>query len=112
MKAATWPRAEPLEERLLHVDPASGELHDARVADLPRLLAPGDVLVVNDAATLPVVSRSSCACSRGSRATTNGARCCSVPVISTRRPSIDRRRRRCCRVRASRSARTPHCTRP
>jgi S-adenosylmethionine:tRNA ribosyltransferase-isomerase len=53
MKAATWPRAEPLAERLLHIDPASGELHDAQIADLPRFLAPGDVLVVNDAATLP-----------------------------------------------------------
>lgn len=39
-------------ERLLVVD-AAGALGDARLADLPSLLAPGDLLVVNDAATLP-----------------------------------------------------------
>src|SRR5262245_9098525 len=57
MNAATWPRAAPLAERLLHIDPASGELRDARIADLPGLLAPGDVLVVNGAATLPASLR-------------------------------------------------------
>jgi S-adenosylmethionine:tRNA ribosyltransferase-isomerase len=53
MIPARWPREEPLRERLLHVDPRSGSLRDARIADLPALLRPGDVLVVNDAATLP-----------------------------------------------------------
>jgi S-adenosylmethionine:tRNA ribosyltransferase-isomerase len=53
MHAATWPRPEPLEERLLVVDPAHEQLRDARVRDLPALLAPGDALIVNDAATLP-----------------------------------------------------------
>jgi S-adenosylmethionine:tRNA ribosyltransferase-isomerase len=53
MIPARWPREEPLHERLLHVDPRSGSLRDARVADLPSILRPGDVLVVNDAATLP-----------------------------------------------------------
>ncbi len=50
---AAWPRAQPLEERLLHVDPAQGILRDRRIGELPELLEPGDVLVVNDAATLP-----------------------------------------------------------
>ena len=53
MIPARWPRKEPLRERLLHVDPRSGSLRDARVSDLPALLRPGDALVVNDAATLP-----------------------------------------------------------
>jgi S-adenosylmethionine:tRNA ribosyltransferase-isomerase len=39
--------------RLLVIDPASGELVDRHPDDLPELLVPGDVLVVNDAATLP-----------------------------------------------------------
>jgi len=50
---ATWPRDERVEDRLLVIDPASGELRDARVHELPRHLAPGDLLVLNDAATLP-----------------------------------------------------------
>jgi S-adenosylmethionine:tRNA ribosyltransferase-isomerase len=53
MSPATWPRSAPLDERLLQIDPRSGELRDRRVRDLPRLLAPGDLLIVNDAATLP-----------------------------------------------------------
>ena len=53
MKPATWPRDDALGERLLHLDLASGSLRDARIADLPALLRRGDVLVVNDAATLP-----------------------------------------------------------
>jgi S-adenosylmethionine:tRNA ribosyltransferase-isomerase len=55
--AATWPREHPEEERLLHVDPARGRFTDVRVADLPERLAPGDLLVVNDAATLPASLR-------------------------------------------------------
>jgi S-adenosylmethionine:tRNA ribosyltransferase-isomerase len=50
---ATWPRAERLEERLLQVDLRAGALRDARVRDLPRMLRSGDLLVMNDAATLP-----------------------------------------------------------
>lgn len=53
MTPATWPRDEVTDDRLLVVRPASGELRDARVRDLPRHLAPGDLLVLNDAATLP-----------------------------------------------------------
>ncbi|HWW92865.1 MAG TPA: S-adenosylmethionine:tRNA ribosyltransferase-isomerase [Vicinamibacteria bacterium] len=53
MTPATWPRAEPDTARLLRIDPARHTLSDARVADLPRILRAGDLLVVNDAATLP-----------------------------------------------------------
>ncbi len=53
MTPATWPRDEPLDERLLVVDPRAGDWRDARVRDLPRHLSAGDLLVVNDAATVP-----------------------------------------------------------
>ena len=53
MKPATWPRDDALRDRLLHLELASRTLRDARIADLPALLRRGDVLVVNDAATLP-----------------------------------------------------------
>ena len=53
MTPATWPRDEPLDERLLVLDPRAGDWRDARVRDLPRHLSPGDLLVVNDAATVP-----------------------------------------------------------
>lgn len=38
--------------RLLYL-PASGELRDRQFADLPKLLEPGDLLVVNDTAVIP-----------------------------------------------------------
>ncbi|MEZ4235510.1 MAG: S-adenosylmethionine:tRNA ribosyltransferase-isomerase [Myxococcota bacterium] len=38
---------------LLHVDPTAGRFALRRVDALPELLQPGDLLVVNDAATLP-----------------------------------------------------------
>jgi S-adenosylmethionine:tRNA ribosyltransferase-isomerase len=50
---ATWPRGEPLDERMLVVDVRAKSIGDSRVADLPEFLGRGDVLVVNDAATLP-----------------------------------------------------------
>jgi S-adenosylmethionine:tRNA ribosyltransferase-isomerase len=53
VRAATWPREQPSDERLLHLDLRTGALRDGRVADLPSLLRAGDLLVVNDAATLP-----------------------------------------------------------
>jgi S-adenosylmethionine:tRNA ribosyltransferase-isomerase len=40
-------------ERLLVIDPLTNRFGDYRISELPRLLGPGDVLVVNDAATLP-----------------------------------------------------------
>lgn len=52
MSPAPWPRPQ-VEERLLHVDPALGTLRDRRIGELQELLEGGDVLVVNDAATLP-----------------------------------------------------------
>ncbi|MCA9569008.1 MAG: S-adenosylmethionine:tRNA ribosyltransferase-isomerase, partial [Myxococcales bacterium] len=52
MTAALLPRS-VFVQRLLVVDPASGRTVDAGFADLPSFLGPGDVLVVNDAATLP-----------------------------------------------------------
>jgi S-adenosylmethionine:tRNA ribosyltransferase-isomerase len=45
------------ELRLLHVDPAHGKLGDFSFDELPELLAPGDLVVVNDAATLPASLR-------------------------------------------------------
>jgi S-adenosylmethionine:tRNA ribosyltransferase-isomerase len=53
MKAATAPRPRPLEERLLWIDSRRGVFEDRRLAELPALLRRGDLLVVNDAATLP-----------------------------------------------------------
>ena len=50
---AAWPVAEAGAARLLHVDPARAAIRDARVSDLTSLLRPGDLLVLNDAATLP-----------------------------------------------------------
>jgi S-adenosylmethionine:tRNA ribosyltransferase-isomerase len=52
MKAATTPVQRPHDARLLHAD-AAGHLHHAPRTALPRLLRPGDLLVANDAATLP-----------------------------------------------------------
>jgi S-adenosylmethionine:tRNA ribosyltransferase-isomerase len=51
LRPAAWPRDGDV--RLLHVDLSAGRWSDLRMSDLPRLLRPGDLLVVNDAATLP-----------------------------------------------------------
>jgi S-adenosylmethionine:tRNA ribosyltransferase-isomerase len=53
VKTAAWPRDESEAERLLVVDPEAGSLADRAVRDLPSLLRSGDLLVLNDAATLP-----------------------------------------------------------
>ncbi|HEV3190842.1 MAG TPA: S-adenosylmethionine:tRNA ribosyltransferase-isomerase [Polyangiaceae bacterium] len=53
MTPARWPRDEPLDDRLLVVDPRSDAWFDSHVRDLPHWLLPGDLLVVNDAATVP-----------------------------------------------------------
>jgi S-adenosylmethionine:tRNA ribosyltransferase-isomerase len=53
MAPATWPRERPLDERMLCIDPPAGTFEDARLGDLPRFLRRGDLLVVNDAATVP-----------------------------------------------------------
>ena len=54
MRAATAARVEPAADRLLVVGRG---LEDHRVDDLPSLLRAGDLLVVNDAATLPASLR-------------------------------------------------------
>lgn len=41
------------EQRLLAIDPESELVRSGTIRDLPQLLEPGDVLVLNDAATLP-----------------------------------------------------------
>ncbi|HKP59879.1 MAG TPA: S-adenosylmethionine:tRNA ribosyltransferase-isomerase [Polyangiales bacterium] len=53
MIAAGTPRDDRDRTRLLVVDPRSGQRQDARIADLPRFTRSGDLLVLNDAATLP-----------------------------------------------------------
>ena len=53
MTPAAAPRARPRDARLLAVDRRTGAFRDSRLADLPSLLDPGDLLVVNDAGTLP-----------------------------------------------------------
>lgn len=52
MRAASKPRSVH-EHRVLVVDGVSGEMHVARSSELATLFEPGDLLVVNDAATLP-----------------------------------------------------------
>jgi S-adenosylmethionine:tRNA ribosyltransferase-isomerase len=53
MTPATWPRDDPRATRLLAIDPAAGTVADRRIGDLRDLLVEGDLVVVNDAATLP-----------------------------------------------------------
>jgi len=79
MQPAAWPRRDASATRLLHVDPAAGRrtaraagrhpaavtpegsrrrgFVDGRIGDLRVLLREGDLLVVNDAATLPASLR-------------------------------------------------------
>lgn len=53
MNPAEWPRDDRASELLLDVDVATGRLHHLTLRDLPRVLDPGDVVVLNDAATIP-----------------------------------------------------------
>jgi S-adenosylmethionine:tRNA ribosyltransferase-isomerase len=53
MSPATWPRESPLSERLLVVDPTCDCTADRTVGDLAAFVRPGDLVVVNDSATLP-----------------------------------------------------------
>jgi len=53
VKAATRPPASPSALRLLWVDPAGAQASDHAVGSLAHALRPGDLLVLNDAATLP-----------------------------------------------------------
>jgi S-adenosylmethionine:tRNA ribosyltransferase-isomerase len=53
MTPAAWPRGDRLDTRLLHVESGGSAFADLAFEALPSLLARGDLLVVNDAATLP-----------------------------------------------------------
>jgi S-adenosylmethionine:tRNA ribosyltransferase-isomerase len=57
MKPASWPRAAPLEEGLVVVDPQAGNVEIRKVGDLAALVSARDLIVVNDAATLPASLR-------------------------------------------------------
>jgi len=57
VRPAVWPRDGRRETRLLHADPHTGALLDRWITDLPGSLRAGDLLVVNDAATLPASLR-------------------------------------------------------
>jgi S-adenosylmethionine:tRNA ribosyltransferase-isomerase len=60
MKPAAWPRGDARATRLLHLDPDAppGRAFESRrIGDLRNLLREGDLLVVNDAATLPASLR-------------------------------------------------------
>ncbi|MBI3554815.1 MAG: S-adenosylmethionine:tRNA ribosyltransferase-isomerase [Deltaproteobacteria bacterium] len=57
MQSASWPRDNRLEERLLVIDAKKGAFYDQRIKDLSQLLRPHDLLIVNDAATLPASLR-------------------------------------------------------
>lgn len=50
---ASFPRADRGDQRLLVIDSELGSLVDERLRNLSALLTPGDLLVFNDAATLP-----------------------------------------------------------
>src|SRR5438552_1269210 len=53
---ATAPRTDPFRAtRLLWIDPAAGKWEHSRLAELPRFLRGRDLLVLNDAATLPAM---------------------------------------------------------
>lgn len=62
---ARAPRPAPLDDKLLWIDPRAGSYADRRVRDLRRILRPGDLLVVNDAATLPASFRGTLAGAAG-----------------------------------------------
>jgi NAD(P)-dependent dehydrogenase (short-subunit alcohol dehydrogenase family) len=101
----------PARHRLLHVEPVRASVEDRRFADLPSLLAPGDLLVVNDAATLPASLQARTKgrsievrlASRRSGLVRVGPRCCSEPAIGGSEPRIGRRRRRLSRAISSSS---------
>jgi len=58
LTAAAWPRGGASGgARLIHADPTTGSLEETHTEDLPRLLSAGDLVVVNDAATLPASLR-------------------------------------------------------
>jgi S-adenosylmethionine:tRNA ribosyltransferase-isomerase len=50
---AQQPPAERGQSRMLVMERATGELRDSRFADLPSMLRPGDLLVLNDSRVIP-----------------------------------------------------------
>jgi len=54
---ARWPREAPLDEGLVVVDPRTNRFEIQRVRDLVMFVGPGDLVVLNDAATLPASLR-------------------------------------------------------
>jgi S-adenosylmethionine:tRNA ribosyltransferase-isomerase len=56
MRAAAR-RGDPRATRLLHVDPRGGSFEDLTIDGLPTLLESGDLVVLNDAATIPASLR-------------------------------------------------------
>jgi len=66
MRPARAPRAVRSSGRLLHIDAALERIQDRRPSELPELLDTGDLLVLNDAATLPASLRGTVAASAGS----------------------------------------------
>ena len=68
MNPARAPRDRRSDARLLAVDSRTGRHVDLGAEDLPSLLRPGDLLVVNDAATLPASLRAVVADGSGSGA--------------------------------------------
>lgn len=84
MTPAVWPRARRSDARLLVLD-GTRPARDARVGDLPDLLAPGDVLVVNDAATLPAsLLGQAAAGAHGRRASPHPAPCIEARLCNWR----------------------------
>jgi S-adenosylmethionine:tRNA ribosyltransferase-isomerase len=57
MKVATMPRWGGDAQRMLVLDPVHDAVFERTIADLPQLLAAGDLVVVNDAATIPASLR-------------------------------------------------------
>lgn len=57
MNAARWPRGDLRAERMMVLDPRRGSLACARLTALPDHLRAGDLVVVNDAGTIPASLR-------------------------------------------------------
>lgn len=52
-RPASWPKRDRADQRLLVIDGTSASILDERLRNLGAFLEPGDLLVFNDAATLP-----------------------------------------------------------
>ena len=53
LQAASWPREEKLSAGLIWAQRGGGEIHALALGELTQLFRPGDLLLLNDAATLP-----------------------------------------------------------